>query len=248
MRFFVKPRVFSLVALLLILNTLSFWVFYIPNYILEYEPRALSYFRLLFGELIGFLIIPLSSTLVYYLYASGKSSASLILPSLALAATKCVLNLPYYYLFETALGGDWTESVLFSLGMNALILALDTALILALSVGGVHLSARFAGKKDKNSFFELRLTEDWSARAVTVSAPEHKAFFLIALVSFVINIAYEIFDIVNHLEIYGSFRQSEINFIVFKFVFFIALLAFCYILQTIVYNSYRKVFKNAGEN
>ena len=102
--------------------------------------------------------------------------------------------------------------------------------------------------KDKNSFFELRLTEDWSARAVTVSAPEHKAFFLIALVSFVINIAYEIFDIVNHLEIYGSFRQSEINFIVFKFVFFIALLAFCYILQTIVYNSYRKVFKNAGEN
>ena len=88
MNFFFKPRLDRIALLLSCGMLLSFLVFYIPNYVMESEPMALTYFRLFFGELIDFLALALSVTFIYQSYIAGKGRLCLLLSAIALTAVK----------------------------------------------------------------------------------------------------------------------------------------------------------------
>ena len=161
-----------------------------------------------------------------------------MLPTLALSATRCVINLPYYYLYETALGNDWIESTLLSFGINAVILLLDFLLIFGIALGIDALTNRLSRGDAALPLDSVR------GSVAALDTPEYKSLFLVSVAVFLLNIFSEIVDVVEHLTNYGSFRSSELIFIICKFAFLVILLAFSYVLQTILYNSYRKAYAN----
>ena len=242
MRFLLKPTLGRISLILSICSLLSFWVFYIPNYVMESEPMALTYFRLFFGEFIDFLIIPIAVVFLYYKLRSGKRLSALIPSALALAATRCIMNLPYYYLLETALGSDWIESTLSSVLFNIVIVTIDLAVMLLFTLLVAKLSEFLARKHPEAS---LDGAENYGVQeALKVITPDERSFFAVSLIVFFYNIASEVIDIAGHLAEYGSFRSSELIFVVSKFVFLIALLVLSYVLQCLLYNCYRKAHKN----
>lgn len=247
MNLFFKPRLDRIALLLACGTLLSFLVFYIPNYVMESEPMALTYFRLFFGEAVDFITLALSVTFIYQSYIAGKERLGLLLSSLALAAVKCVYNLPYYYLLETAIGYDWIESTRSSLLINLLVVAIDLAKILLLSLLAVKLSGVFSGAKDKAA--HISAIKSGSGDGVMMLAhPEQKAFFSVSLAILIYKLIFEIVDVISHLAEYGSFRTSELIFIVSKLAFFVLLMLVSYILQTLIYNYYRKVTTDANQD
>lgn len=243
MNFFLKPKLSRISLVLIIANLVSFLVFYIPNYVMKSEPYALTCFRLFFGEFIAFILISLAVTFMYHEYIAGKSLWRMLLSGVALIATNCIYNLPYYYLLETALGNDWIESTLSSLMINLLIITIDLLKLLLFTLITVKASMLFAKKRSREEHSATILSSD-GARILALEAPEQKAFFITALCIFVYNVIFEIVDVINHLAQYGSFRSSELIFVVFKFIFLIILLIISYVLQILLYNYYRKAYKN----
>ena len=238
MRYFTKNKVGAVAAMLSIISLASFLVFYIPNYVIPSEPVWLFYFRIYFGEAASFVVAPLAVTLILYRLTRGGKFTALILPAVALSATRCIIHLPYYYLLETAVGNDWIESTTLSLGINLIILILDSSLILGLAYGAYKLCARLTKKMGADdSAYSL-------SGVLALSRPEYVALFSTTLVIFIINIITEALDVAEHLESYGTFRSSELIFVVSKFILLIALLAISYVLQALLYNSYRKADEN----
>ena len=240
---FFKPRLDRISLVLIIANLVSFLVFYIPNYIMKSEPYALTYFRLFFGEFIAFILLSLAAVFLYHEFIVGKSLIRLLLSASVLAVTNCIYNLPYYYLLETALGSDWIESTLSSLLINLLIFFIDLAKLLLLTLLSAKLSMLFAKSKTREELGKTIINGE-GGRILALEAPEQKTLFAVSAAIFLYNVIFEIADVVNHLIQYGSFRNSEIVFIVSKFVFLIAMLVLSYVLQCLLYNYYRKAYKN----
>ena len=243
MNFFLKPRLGRISLMLIIGYFLSFLVFYIPNYIMESAPMSLTYFRLFFGELVSFIAISLAVVFLYHIHLTGKSLVTMSLSALALAATGCIYNLPYYYLYETALGNDWIESTLSSMLICLLIVVIDLLKMLLFTHIAVMMSSVFSKKKVRSEHSELILAGNGGG-IMMLEAPEQRSFFAVSVVIFIYNIIFEIADVVNHLTQYGSFRDSELIFIVSKFIFLVVLMVLCYILQCLLYNCYRKAYKD----
>ena len=243
MNFFLKPRLGRISLMLIMGYFLSFLAFYIPNYIMESAPMSLTYFRLFFGELISFIALSLSVVFLYHIHLTGKSLLTLSLSALALAATGCIYNLPYYYLYETALGNDWIESTLSSMFICLLIVAIDLLKMLLFTHIAVMMSSVFSKKKARRDHSELILAGGGEG-IMMLKAPEQRSFFVVSVIIFIYNVIFEIADVVNHLTQYGSFRDSELIFIVSKFIFLVALMVLSYVLQCLVYNVYRKAHNN----
>lgn len=243
MSFFLKPKLGRLSLLFVIANALAFLVFYIPNYVVLSEPMAITYLRIFLGEAVSFLIIPLSVTFIYYEFIIGARMLRLVLSALALVSTKCTYNLLYYYLFETALGYDWIESTLSSIGISILIVAVDLSLTLLLSFGAIRLAMLLTKKRSRDDFSKEHGIYD-SIPIMTMQSPWQVSFFAASAAIFLYNIIIEIIDIANHLAEYGEFRSSELIFVVSKLVFFVILLLISYVLQCLLYNYYRKAQEN----
>ena len=213
---------------------------------MESEPLALMYFRLFFGKFAVFILLSLSVVFLYHQFIVGKTLVKIALSALALAATNCIYNLPYYYLLETALGYDWIESTLSSLLINLLIFAIDLTKLLLLTLLAARLSMLFSKKKTRKEHSKAILSGDGS-HLLMLEAPEQRALFSSSAAIFLYSVILEIVDVVDHLVQYGSFRNSELIFVVLEFVFIIALMVLSYILQILVYNHYRKAYKNDEE-
>jgi hypothetical protein len=245
MGLFFKPRLRGLATMLMIASFLAFLAFYIPNYIIydgitKFVPEGLYYFYTFFGELVSFLLVPLSVSFILYRYSVGGSARSLILPALALAATKCVYNLPYYYLYETAYGSDWMESTTASLLLNLLYVTLDLAIILLLTWVAAKIVCALAKRKRDDADDEPRIT--------MLNTPEYKALFTVSLITFIYKMVFEVIDIAAHLAEFGSFRSSELLYVVLRLVFFVILLLVSYILQALLYKTYNKGENDVREN
>lgn len=241
--FFLKPKLGRICLTLIIGYFLSLLIFYIPNYVMESTPIALTYLHLFFAEFISFITVSLAVVYLYHLCIIGKPKYDLILSAVALGATGCIYNLPYYYLFETAVGYDWIESTLSSMLICSFIASLDALKMLLFTLIASKLSYRFSGKRERNAHSALILKGD--GKGVTMlERPEQKAFFGVSLGIFLYSLIFEISDVVSHLVQYGSFRNSELIYVVSKFVFLIILLISSYVLQCLLYNCYRKAHKD----
>lgn len=240
MSFLFKPRRMSIASLLMIISLLSFLVFYIPNYIIftmADEPLWLTYFRLFFGEAVDFLVITLSVSFIVFRSSEKFSWRIFPLDALVLAATRCIYNLPYRYLDATANGNDWIESSRLSIGINLATVAFDTLVFMLFSYLALKLISLFSahGKGEDTGILSL-------------GTPEYKALFSVSLLVFIYNVIFEVIDIAVHLVEYGSFRTSELIYVVSKLSLFVILLLVSYILQTLLYNYYRKESENANQN
>ena len=243
MNFFLKPKLGRICLTLIIGYFLSLLIFYIPNYVMESTPVALTYLHLFFVEFISFITVSLAVVYLYHLYIIGKPKYALILSAVALAAAGLIYNLPYYYLFETAVGYDWIESTLSSMLICSFIVILDALKMLLFTLIASKLSYRFSGKRERSKHSSLILNGD-DKGILTLERPEQKAFFGVSLCIFLYSLILEISDVVSHLTQYGSFRNSELIYVVSKFVFIVALLVLSHILQCLLYNCYRKAYKD----
>ena len=243
MNFFLKPKLGRISLTLIIGYFLSFLIFYIPNYVMESTPVALTYLHLFFAEFISFITVSLAVVYLYHLYVIGKPKPALILSAVALASTGLIYNLPYYYLFETAVGYDWIESTLSSMLICSFIVILDALKMLLFTLIASKLSYRFSGKRERSAHSALILKGDGRG-VMMLERPEQKAFFGVSLCIFLYSMILEVSDVVSHLAEYGSFRNSELIFIVSKFVFIVVLLILSYVLQCLLYNCYRKAYKD----
>jgi hypothetical protein len=81
-----------------------------------------------------------------------------------------------------------------------------------------------------------------------LNTPEYKALFTVSLITFIYKMVFEVIDIAAHLAEFGSFRSSELLYVVLRLVFFVILLLVSYILQALLYKTYNKGENDVREN
>ena len=210
---------------------LLFTAFYLNNFIFEYTSviEKLEYVRIFADDLIHFAIPCLSATVLFIHYKNG-GVRSVYIGSLYLVLSRLFYTVPYYYLYHIYVGYDSVESILASLLVSVLICVVTYLWILLLMlIGNVALSfkCKKIGASQPSSLCEYEL--------IDLNSPATFATLAMIFVAFIAELAEEIINTVTYLIDYsGTYRTSEIIYIVFCFVFLIVKLLFTHILSVIV--------------
>lgn len=238
-------------AVLCAVNLILFLMFYIPIYVLELGSEGWDYFRYFFTEAVEFIIPPLASAVLFF-GAVRDGTRSVLLRAAVLSLPRLVYIFPYYYLYETAYGNDWIESIFLSFLISiAGIIVMWLHLIVLLAV--IYLTARalivrellsaLPPLKREKANKELRLTLNENAVKALPTRLSDKGLFNLTLpcvagvfaacfLEFIISMLTEIGYIISHLAEYGSFRSSELVYTISKFILIFLLLftahALCY--------------------
>lgn len=241
-------RVFT--GLVCAVNLLLFLLFYIPRYVLFVENDAWYYFYTFFTRLIEFLLPTLSATLLF-VKSTEQSTGRLFVYGAWFTIPRFIYYFPYYYLYETAYGSDWIESILYSLLTNLVLLP-----IYFLHIMGLYfIMSLFArrtvkreviaknpqyGKADLSRREDARLGEMVRLRLYDDMAREGMFNFdltasfsilLGCIAEFVYRLIFECVDAVGYLiEYAGSYRTREIIYMVCSFTFILVELVAAYII------------------
>lgn len=229
----------AFVGLVCAVNFLLFLLFYIPNYVLFVKNDAWYYFYTFFTRLIEFLLPALSATLLF-VKSTEQSTKRLFIFGVWLTLPRFIYYFPYYYLYETAYGSDWIESILYSLLTNLILLSVYFIHIMGLyfimslfarrtvkreiiaenpQYAKADLSRQDASRLDK--IMQLRLSEEMTRKGIfnfdlTVSF----SILLGCIAEFVYQLIFECVDAVGYLVEYaGSYRTGEIIYMVCSFAF-----------------------------
>ncbi len=239
---------------LVLINLLLFLIFYIPNYILEASSIAWDYFNHFLTRLFEFILPALSAVLLFVGAKNGNTRQALI-SAIWLSLPRFIYLFPYYYLYETAYGSDWIESITISFLINILVIALYWAHLVALYLI-MLCSARsmikktiiteypkvYAEKIPKDALpeFNKRIYSELSREMkrdgifnldLTVSF----AIMLGCIAEFVYRLVLECVDAVSFLiEYAGTYRTDEIIYMIFSFAFILIEALIAYVLCCLV--------------
>lgn len=239
---------------LVLINLLLFLIFYIPNYILEASSIAWDYFNHFLTRLFEF-ILPAISAVLLFVGAKNGSTRQALISAIWLSLPRFIYLFPYYYLYETAYGSDWIESITISFLINILVIALYWAHLVALYLI-MLCSARsmikrtiiteypkaYAEKIPKDALpeFNKRIYSELSREMkrdgifnldLTVSF----AIMLGCIAEFVYRLALECVDAISFLiEYAGTYRTDEIIYMIFSFAFILLEALIAYVLCCLV--------------
>ena len=223
-------------VILSLVNLALFLIFFLPYYKYEVESEAWDYCQYFITFAAEFLLPTLAAVTVFYC-AEGKNKKSALLPALYLSLPRVIYLLPYYYLYMTAYGNDWLESITLSFLVSVAGLAVMWIRILVFAAV-IHYAAIFVGEKtgeqapQQKNLTQIDLTERLSSSPFNLSKPVTAGIFAMAALQFVIYTVTEIIDIVVFLvEIdYGTFRPSELIYTISKFTVIFVMLFISHVL------------------
>ncbi|MBQ3016509.1 MAG: hypothetical protein IJD79_07000 [Clostridia bacterium] len=217
-------------SLLLLLGYLgAFILYYLSNQIF-YEVEPLAYIWIFAQRLIYFLMLFISATLTLILYFSDKSKRA-FLSLIAFSAARTIYFIPYFYLIYIYDGFDSIEAILF--GILTAVGEAALAYGLTLLAFGFMLLVIKKANKSALSPSELILQHT----KLDFSDPISLSFALLSLIGFSYFFIKEIIDTAIFLVDYsGSITVGEIFYIVFSFIFDLALIFIYYFVLSYVKN------------
>ena len=218
-------------------NLLVFLIFYITRYLPSVRllelPDAVNYVFSYLSGLIDFLIAPLTAVTLFAMHSEGVKDT--LITSLLLSLPRTVYLLPYYYLYENALGNDSLESTGLSLiitvgGIAVLCLRILLLVFVLKLVSSFIIGRRLCketpylgGKKKRGELKKeigARLQEELPKKGFTdLSLPVVAAVFSVSLLEFLYPLIREIVSVVGFFTEYSSYTPLEIFSITFAFIF-----------------------------
>ncbi len=194
-----KKALLPLFGVLSATGFVIFLFFYIPNYVTSSQAIVYDYIYFYLNEIYDFIFPVISASLIFTLY-KGHSPKKAILPALLLGASKFLHLFIYQYLYHTAWGNDWSESIFNSLLDNLAIVLINALFIYILSA----LSAlAYSLMKKRGNVPEGGMLE--------LASPQTAGIFAASLACFAVSIVQEIIAIISGLIEHGfDFKTSEI--------------------------------------
>lgn len=211
---------YILVAIMAGVNILRFLLYYLSTYILE--SAALVYISSYFSE-VTYMLLPLI-TAAFILRSYMKSGfGKAMLYALPFCVTEILYLFPYRA-FELAYEGyEITATLLFAILITLITVILNYAKTLFLLFIIIFLTRIFAKPKSKRKNDLNDSLADCGA--FDFSNPETKGIFAASLNVFILSLISEIIDTVSFLLSYsGTYRTGEILYILFRYVFILAML------------------------
>ncbi len=251
-------------AILCCANLVLYLIFHIPIYVLEVSSEAWDYFRYLFTAAVEFLMPPLAAALIFF--GAVRDGAHTVFSRAAvLALPRAIYLLPYYYLYETAYGYSWSESLFLTFAISGLGIIITWLHITVLFAVAYLTARRIVVKrlfselppinKDKKN---KELMRSLNGKAVTelphrlgdrgildLSLPIVAGIFSICFLEFIISAVTELSDVISHLAEYGNFLVGEFVYIMAKFLLIFILL---FIAHAICYGLLKRLTKENTEN
>lgn len=201
-------------------HLVRFLLYYISTYLAQ--SVALTYISLYFSEIVYLFLPLLTAALLIKPYADGGFPKSLIL-AIPISLAEIIYILPYR-LFELAYQGyEIGETLFFSIIITLITLMLNYLRLLLLLSIIIFLTRLFAkSQKQKASAFAPSLEDK---DPFDFSRPLTKGIFGASLTVFAFALISEIIDTVNFLLVYsGNYRMSEVLYMLFRYVFILAVL------------------------
>lgn len=200
-----------------LLSLVLFLIVFIPTYVLELEelPEAYSYFVMYSTEISGWLLATVTAILLTVIQFEHGMKATLI-SAIFLTLPNLVYTIPYYYLIGIAYGLDSVESILLSLGVSILYLAVFYLHALLLYFVIKYIFVKREGE-NISAFFDGSLLD--------LSHSATLAVFAASFVEFIIHLVMEIYQVISYLVEYaGDYKGDDIIYIVFRFIFLLGML------------------------
>lgn len=220
-----KRTIWICSAILSLINLALFLIFFLPYYKFDVESVEWDYCQYFLTFAIEFLLPTLSAAAVFK-YAYGRSKSSALLPALYLSLPRVIYLFPYYYLYMTAYGNDWIESITLSFFVSLAGLAVTWIRILAFTAV-IYFAAKFVinrknavSPEEKSSLtINALLAGESASSPFNLATPLTFGVFAMAALQFLIYTVIEIVDVIVFLaEIdYGTFRPSELIYTIAKF-------------------------------
>lgn len=213
---------------------LFFLAFYVSNFIVGNDgiTPVWEYIRYFADDLITFLFPPIvAGVMLIGKQFFGFGHVSLF--TLPLAASRLFYYVPYYYLYHLFMGFDSVEAILLSLAMSVLFTALTYLwIIFMVFIGSVVLTKQCV-KCGTDPRFALK-----NHSITDLGEPIAAATFCVVMISFIADFIQEVINTVSYLlEYVGTYRTSEIIYIVFCFAFLIVKLLAAQTVVTLVRRS-----------
>lgn len=205
--------------ILLLSYFLSFLIYYIPNFAVESE--VLAYISTFVRRCV-YLLIPISAAYIALIGASFLGVKWAVLRLIPMMLVRMIYLLPLFYLMLLADGFDSIEGLLIGLGLSLgeALIAYGLTLLLFFAMRFIQ-----GYKRDTDTSCDL-LPSNW----LDLSNKTNLACALVSLAAFLYFFVSEIIDTVLYIIKYnGYYRTGEIIYIIFSFIYDIALLFVYYL-------------------
>ncbi len=217
-----KKNKFTLIILAIAsgANILRFLLYYISSYVTQ--SVAMVYISSYFSETVYMLLPLVTAALIITPYAKHGIGRALLC-AIPFSLTEILYLFPYRA-FELAYEGyEITETLLFSLVITVITVILNYAKTALLLFIIIFLTRIFAKPRGNEKFsFKSAIYESC---AFDFEKPLTKGIFGAALTVFIFATVSEIIDTVSYLLNYaGTYRASEILYILFRYIFILAML------------------------
>ena len=234
-------------------NLLLFLRFYITDYLPSVNLLKVSdavYYILYYpAKLIEFCIAPIAAVALFSLFHSDRKK--LILSSLFLSLSRAVYLLPYYYLYENALGNDSLESIGLSLLISLGGIIILTVHILVLAIVFRFVMQRlikkelckelpYLARKEYKEALASKINESMGAEFLRksffdLSIPVVSGIFTVSFLEFIYPLINEIIATVHFFaKAEGSYTTVEIFTIAFSFIFVLIELVVLHVLGILI--------------
>ena len=227
-------------------NLVLFLMYFVPYYVVEDFEFSLpyEYFRLYTDEILRW-ILPVAAAAFLVLRCATRGIKNTLLNATLISLPNLVYTLPYYYLLGIERGGDTPSSLVMSLlvsvGYTAIFILHILALFFIIKRSVIFFSAKELAK-DLPQKYLSNLTNEMrcnciaqakdmlpeklkEGKALDLSHPVSLAFFFASLFEFAIYFTTEVFNAASYLINYaGGYKSGEIAYMIFRFVFVLAML------------------------
>ncbi len=221
-------------------NIFRFLLYYISTYVTESE--AMIYISSYFSE-ISYMLLPLITSAFALCTYKERGFGKAMLVAIPFSITEFLYLFPYRT-FELAYQGyEITVTLLFAILIALITIILNYLKALFLLFIIIFLTRIFA---KRNSKAKSNFKESFSGGgAFDFSPPETKGIFGASLTVFIFAITSEIIDTVSFLINYsGTYRTSEILYMLFRYIFIFAMLIISHALAYYV----KSCAKNEGKS
>ncbi len=252
------------------LNLIVFLMYFVPYYVLENDEISLAYeyFRLYAGEIILW-ILPVATAAFLVVHCVKESTKKALSSALLISLPNLVYTLPFYYLLGIEHGSDTPESLgmslLVSAGYFVIFFVHTLVLYLIIRRSLIFFTAKELSRAMPPKYASNPTSEMWrdcltqatntlpekisEGKALDLSHPTSLAFFFASLFEFTIYFSIEIFNAVSYLVNYsGGYKSGEIAYMIFRFIFVLAMLFLSLAISQIVKRRTRSVDEDRACN